>query len=279
MAQRYFSTMVLGARGMLGTALVYVLTRAGHHVRAVDHSQFDAARDPMKQLNLNGVDYLVNALGLINRRMLAEAEDFYLVNSVFPRVLADTCAAHNVRLIHISTDCVFDGRAGQYDEEAETTAADLYGRSKALGEPANALVIRTSIIGPEQQHLYSLLAWFLAQSGSCRGYTNHRWNGMTTLQLGRIVEQIMQSDLYGHGVRHVFGDDVSKYELLCLMREAYQHDIGVEPYEDALAKDNRLRTVHPDFIAHLAIPDLRAQLAELPTVSDAQGRWRSAFLS
>jgi len=261
---------------MLGTAMVHVLTQAGHQVHAIDRLQFDAARDSVRHLNFDGVNYVVNALGLINRRMTTEADSFYLVNSVFPRVLADACAARNVRLIHISTDCVFDGRDGPYTEASETTAADLYGRSKALGEPANALVIRTSIIGPERQHLYSLLAWFLAQSGSCRGYTNHHWNGMTTLQLSRVVDQIMQADLYVHGLRHVFSNDVSKYELLSLMREAYQRDIVIEPYEDAAAKDNRLRTVHPEFMAHLVIPNLRAQLAELPTVSDGQGRWPAA---
>lgn len=259
---------------MLGTAMVHVLTQAGHQVRAVDRSQFDAARDAVRQLNLTGVDYVVNALGLINRRTTAEAENFYLVNSVFPRVLADACAAQDVRLIHISTDCVFDGHAGPYNEESETTASDLYGRSKALGEPANALVIRTSIIGPEQQHLYSLLTWFLAQRGSCRGYTNQHWNGLSTLQLSRVIDQIMQVNLHLHGVRHVFSNDVSKYELLVLMREAYQRDIVITPYEDALAKDNRLRTVHPEFMARLVIPDLRAQLAELPSMSDGQGRWR-----
>jgi dTDP-4-dehydrorhamnose reductase len=173
---------------------------------------------------------------------------------------------------------VFDGRGGPYDEEAETTATDLYGRSKALGEPTNALVIRTSIIGPELQHLYSLLAWFLAQSGSCQGYINHHWNGMSTLQLSRVIDQIMQSNLYCHGVRHIFSNDVSKYELLCLMREAYQRDIAIMPYEDTLAKDSRLRTVYPDFIGRLAILDLHSQLAELPAVSDALGRWRSAVL-
>ena len=264
---------------MLGTAMVHVLTQAGHRVRAVDRSQFDAVRDSVQQLSLNGVDYVVNALGLINRRTTTAAENFYLVNSVFPRVLADTCAARGVRLIHISTDCVFDGRGGPYDEAAATTATDLYGRSKALGEPANALVIRTSIIGPELQHLYSLLAWFLAQSGSCRGYTNHHWNGVSTLQLSRVIDQIMQSNLYGYSVRHIFSNDVSKYELLCLMREAYQRDIAVVPYEDILEKDNRLRTVYPDFMARLAILDLRSRLAELPAVSDALGRWRSAVLT
>lgn len=264
---------------MLGTALVHVLTQAGHQVRAVDRSQFDAARDSVRQLNLDGVDYVVNALGLINRRMTSEAESFLLVNSVFPRVLADACAARGVRLIHISTDCVFDGRGGPYDEASTTTATDLYGRSKALGEPANALVIRTSIIGPEQQYLYSLLAWFLAQRGACRGYTNHHWNGMTTLQLSRVIDQIVQLNLYQLGLRHVFSNDVSKYELLGLMREAYQRDIAVEPYEDAVDKDNRLRTAHPEFMARLVIPDLRAQLAELPAVSDEQGRWRPAVLT
>jgi dTDP-4-dehydrorhamnose reductase len=276
MAQK-FSIVVLGARGMLGTAVVYDLNRAGHTVRAVDRTHFDAAVDPIKRLDLRGVDYVINALGLINRRMTTEPENFYLVNSLFPRVLADYCAAQAVRLIHISTDCVFDGYGGPYTETSETTATDLYGRSKALGEPANCLVIRTSIIGPEQQHHYSLLTWFLAQTTACRGYTNHLWNGMTTLQLSRVMDQIMQADLYTPGVRHVFSDDVTKYELLRLMQAAYQHPIDIKPDDDVRAKDSRLRTLHPEFSAQLKIPALRDQLAELPALSDARGRWRATI--
>ena len=276
---RRFSVVVLGSRGMLGTAVVYDLQRAGHTVRVLDRSQFDAARDPIRQLDLSGVDYVINTLGLINRRLTIEPENFYLVNSVFPRILADYCAARAVRLIHISTDCVFDGRGGLYTEESEPTATDLYGRSKALGEPANCLVIRTSIIGPEQRRHYSLLTWFLSQTTTCSGYVNHHWNGMTTIQLSRVMDQIMQADLYGYGVRHVFSNGVTKYELLCLMREAYQHNVEIEPYHDVLAKDNRLLTVHPEFIGQLAIPDLREQIAALPPLSDARGHWRGEIIS
>ena len=276
---RNLSIVVLGGRGMLGTAVVYQLHRAGYTVRAVDRTHFDAAVDPIKRLDLQGVDYVINALGLINRRMTTEPENFYLVNSLFPRVLADYCAAQAVRLIHISTDCVFDGLGGPYTEASETTATDLYGRSKALGEPANCLVIRTSIIGPEQQHHYSLLTWFLGQTTECRGYTNHLWNGMTTLQLSRVIDQVMQVDLYVPGVRHVFSDDVTKYELLRLMQAAYQHPINIEPDDDVRAKDSRLRTIHPEFSAPLTIPSLRDQLAELPSLSDAHGHWREIITS
>jgi dTDP-4-dehydrorhamnose reductase len=270
---RIFSIIVLGSKGMLGTALVQQLRAAGHRVRAVDRSQFDALRDPVRQLDLTGVDYCINALGMINRRPQAGPADFYLVNSLLPRLLADYCQAQSVHLIHISTDCVYNGQRGQYTENDAPTAADLYGRSKSLGEPANCLVLRTSIIGPERQNYYSLLNWFLAQS-HCRGYQNHWWNGMTTIQLSRLTDQIIQRDLYIHGLRHVFGDDVTKLELLRMMREAFQAQIEITPADDMTARDTRLRTAYPEFVGQLEIPNLYEQIAELPRFSDIHGHWR-----
>jgi dTDP-4-dehydrorhamnose reductase len=272
------SIVVLGATGMLGTALVYQLRQAGHRVWPVDRSHLDAAHldagDPLSRLELEGVDYVVNALGLINRRLPSGALDFYLVNSLFPRLLADHCQARDVRLIHISTDCVFDGHGAPHTEDDEPTASDLYGRSKALGEPANCLVLRTSIIGPERHNHYSLLSWLLAQSGTCHGYRNHAWNGMTTIQLSRIVDQIVRRDLYCHGRRHVFSRDTTKLEVLQLIQAAYRHPIEIVAWDDVNGRDTRLRTIYARFIQPLEIADLADQIAELPHLSDERGRWR-----
>ena len=270
-----YSVIVLGSRGMLGTALVYHLRSFGHSIRAVDRSQFDTIRDPLKRLELKGVDYVINAIGLINRRLCAGAADFYLVNSVFPHVLADYCIAKSTRLIHISTDCVFDDQKSLYTENDEPSATDLYGRSKTLGEPANCMVLRTSLIGPEQSNHYSLLNWFLTQSNSCRGYQNHKWNGMTTAQFSRIIDRIMQSDIYVFGVRHVFSNDITKLKLLQLIKNAYQHQVDIVPWNDTIARDRRLRTVYPEFVKQLEIADLEEQIAELPRFSDTKGKWRN----
>lgn len=267
------SVFVLGAGGMLGTAVLQQLRTAGHRVRAIDRPQFDVLSDPVTSLDLADTDFCINAVGLINRHAQAEPADFYQLNSLWPRLLADHCQAKSVRLIHISTDCVYDGRRGQYTEDDAPTATDLYGRSKALGEPRNCMVLRTSIIGPERNNHYSLLNWFLAQS-RCQGYRNHLWNGVTTIQLSRVIDRIMRNDLHAHCLRHVFSDDVTKLELLQLMREAYALEVEITPADDVTARDTRLRTAHPDFLGQLGISSLREQIAELPKFSDGQGHWR-----
>ncbi len=267
------SVLVLGAGGMLGTAVLQQLRATGHRVRAIDRPQFDVLRDPVGSLDLTGTDYCINALGLINRHMQAGPADFYQINSLWPRLLADRCEAQSVRMIHVSTDCVYDGRRGQYTEADAPTATDLYGRSKALGEPRNCLVLRTSIIGPERTNHYSLLNWFLAQS-RCQGYRNHLWNGVTTIQLSRVIDRILRNGLHAHCLRHVFSDDVTKLELLELMREAFGVQVEITPADDSTARDTRLRTTHPEFVGQLGIASLRQQIAELPQFADSRGHWR-----
>ena len=279
MKPRSTSVLVLGAGGMLGCAVAYELDRLGYSVAGLDRSRFDVLNEPVTKLRVSEADYVVNAIGLINRREKTEAGNFRAINSHFPRELADYCAARSARLIHISTDCVYDGRAGPYTESDASTAQDLYGRSKAMGEPSNCLVLRTSVIGPERRHFYSLLTWFLSQTGACRGYRNHRWNGMTTIQFARVIHKIIENDLFTRGVRHVFSDDTTKLDLLLLLRETYQTSVDVLPYDDDRARDTRLRTNHPEFVQRLGIPDLRAQLSELPALSDALGRWRMEALA
>ena len=256
---------------MLGVGLVRYLGTRGHDVRPVSREQYLIGRDPVSALDLRGVDCVVNAAGLINRRLADggnEAEAL-LVNGLFPRELADHCEAHGVRAIHVSTDCVFDGTAGPYLETDPPTATDLYGRSKSRGEPRNCLVLRTSIFGPETRNFYLLLSWFLAQTNECRGYTNHLWNGVTTLQLARCIETILEKRIHENRVQHVFSEDTTKYDLLCAMAKAFRRPIRVVPFEDARRRDTRLRTIHPAFVEHLGIPSLDQQLRDLVPFTDS----------
>jgi dTDP-4-dehydrorhamnose reductase len=260
---------------MLGTAMVHGLGRAGWQVEGIDRSRFDALGQSPAELPVGEGMVVINCAGLINRRQADRPRDeFLLVNGLFPRRLADVCAARGARLVHVSTDCVFDGAAGPYDEAAASTAEDLYGWSKHLGEPANALVIRTSIIGPERSNFYSLLCWFLATRGRCRGYTNHLWNGVTTLELAGAIARLVEAGAYGHGLRHLHGEDLSKLDLLRLMAEAFDHPVEIEPFADPTPRDTRLRSRHPELLAVAAIAPMREQLAALRPLTDAAGHWR-----
>jgi len=151
------------------------------------------------------------------------------VNSVFPHKLADLCESEDVPCVHITTDCVYDGIAGNYNENVLHSPTDLYGKTKSLGEPENCAVIRTSIIGEEIGQGRSLLSWMQSQvGGEVTGFTNHRWNGVTCLELANYIYgiTILGPSTRWKGVRHVFSPAaVTKFELLGLLNHYY--DLGI----------------------------------------------------
>lgn len=268
--------LVLGSTGMLGVATAYQLRKCGLDVVTRDKRALDALNPDFSQLDGLGVQYVINAIGLINRRAHRPESEFLAVNSLFPRRLADYCVAHGVRLIHVSTDCVFRGDAGPYNESSPAKADDLYGRSKLWGEPSNAMVIRSSFFGPELHNHYCLLSWLLMQSGDVTGYTNHLWNGVTTLEFGRIIAKIIENDLFTYGIRHIYGEDLSKYELLKMIEATYQSGANILPTTAEPARDTRLSTMHLDtreLLRPQAMPD---QLKDLRAVSDARGWWTAS---
>ncbi len=269
--------LVLGARGMLGSALIHYLPKVGLQVFEASRPELDAMAPDFAVLESVQPTAVVNAIGLTNRHLDQAESSFLRINSLFPRRLADWCSAHDVPLVHVSTDCVFKGDAGPYDEHARADATDVYGLSKYWGEPANALVLRTSIIGPELRNYYSLLCWFLGQSGDVRGYGNHRWNGITTLELARIIGVLITDGLVRPGVRHVYGEDLTKLDLLRLMQTAYDRsDVSIIPWDDVTPRDTRLRTRYPDFLEVLAIRPMDEQLGKLRDLSDGRGHWRES---
>lgn len=260
---------------MLARAMRHVLAKRGHDVRTLGRDQHDIRRHGAA-IDLADLDGVVNAAGLINRRLAnaASAENALIVNSLFPRLLADRCQSAGLPFVHISTDCVFDGTRGRYLESDPPNATDLYGRSKALGEPLNALVLRTSIVGPEVANGDSLLCWFLAQGEACQGYDHHLWNGLTTLELGRIVATILEGGASERGIRHVFGEDQTKLQVLEAFRDAFAHPTRIDRITGGEMRDMRLATEFPEFIDRLAVRSFAEQLAELRAVMDQRGFWR-----
>jgi dTDP-4-dehydrorhamnose reductase len=167
-----------------------------------------------------------------------------VVNSVFPRVMADFCQHNHIGFIHITTDCVFDGRDGFYTENSIHNALDDYGRTKSLGEPNNCMVIRTSIIGPEKGTKKSLVEWLLSQNHKgVRGFTNHMWNGVTTMELANVLNFIIRRGLVTKGLYHIYSDDVTKAELLHKMIKHWGLDIQVDEQPAPDHCNRTLRTV------------------------------------
>jgi dTDP-4-dehydrorhamnose reductase len=216
-------------------------------------------------------DVLINAVGIVKQRDDAKAAIPSLeINALLPHRLAQLCKAAGARLVHISTDCVFSGRAGGYAEDSPSDAEDLYGRTKFLGEvhESGTLTLRTSIIGPELARKTGLLEWFLAQRGTIRGFTNAIYSGLTTLELSRVIQLLLERFPEAQGLYHVSTEPISKHDLLAMIRDRLGLEIAIVPDPsfrcDRSLNSDRFRTAFgytppswPTLVAELA-DDLRS---------------------
>lgn len=179
---------------------------------------------------------VINAVGII--KQLPESKNDLLslnINSIFPRRLAQLSEKYDFRLINISTDCVFSGEKGNYSENDFADAEDLYGKSKLLGETSgkNSLTIRTSIIGRELFTNHSLLEWFLFnQKNTVKGFTKAVFSGFPTLILSEIIKEIITNYPKLEGLYHISSQPISKYDLLCLIKEKYNLSVEIKPFDD-----------------------------------------------
>lgn len=173
-------------------------------------------------------DLVINAVGFIKQRESKGDSEQVYINSYFPHKLSEISDELNARFIHISTDCVFDGKKGNYSEEEIPNAIDIYGLSKNLGEVKRPphVTIRTSIIGHELRSQRSLLEWFLNQEEQVNGYDQAFFSGFPTISLAKIIEQhFLDSDLTG--LFHVASNKISKFDLLNLVKEVYAKEIVI----------------------------------------------------
>jgi dTDP-4-dehydrorhamnose reductase len=257
---------VLGHKGMLGRYVYTYLKSKKYEVIGVSRPTIDAAKithAKLKAVNLHKNDVVINCIGIIKRTDVPKS-DFATVNAAFPHVLASICEKVGAKLIHVTTDCVYDGYEGNYDEEHWHTAKDLYGMSKSVGEPENATVIRTSIIGEEIGQARSLVEWIKSNRGNLvKGYTNHFWNGITCLQFAKVCEDIIEENLFWKGVKHITSPTmISKYDLVRLISGIYDLDVAVTPYEATPRCDRTLTSTRTDVIFK-DIPDLKDQVIEM----------------
>lgn len=278
--------LILGATGMLGSAAyrLYAQSPAIHVVGTVRGSSTPASfvQHPTAEI-AGGVDIsdfdrvtrvfgavrpdvVLNCIGVV--KQLDAAKDPLVsiaINALLPHRLAELCAASGVRLVHVSTDCVFSGNIGRYKETDTSDAYDLYGRTKYLGEVdyPHAVTLRTSIIGHEIDSNVSLVDWFLSQRGpTVKGYRRAIYTGLPTVELARIVRDIVVPRRDLRGVWHVASAPINKFELLQLIARQYGKAIEILP-DDAVAIDRsmdgtRFRT-ETGYVA-AAWPQLVAQM-------------------
>lgn len=175
---------------------------------------------------------VINAVGIVKQRSDSkEVIPSVEINTLLPHKLSLECAKHQIRFIHVSTDCVFSGKDGMYTEENISDAADVYGKTKYLGEvnAPNSLTLRTSIIGRELSRHKSLLDWFLAQTGTVKGFTKAVFSGFTTIELARIIEKMIIEHPTASGVYNVSSEPINKYDLLCLISQLLNHKVDIIP--------------------------------------------------
>ena len=258
---------VLGANGMAGHVVVSYLRQQGHEVDAVDRARLDventiSVAEFFDQLS---TDFVVNCIGLLVQPCLQRPDRAIAINSWFPHYAEYRLKDTHTRLIHLSTDCVFDGTTGYYKEKDTHTEMNAYGRSKSLGEVDNSkdVTFRMSIIGPELKPGTGLLDWVRRNPETAiPGWDNARWNGITTLQLAKCIDCYIRSPVIS-GVYHVVNNsiNINKYELLCLINEVYE--LGKNVIRTSGPKDLNKILVDTRNEFDFAIPDYRTQLNEL----------------
>lgn len=265
--------LVIGCNGMAGHLISLYLHEQGHDVTgfARSESKFvptiigDAmdAESVSKAVDHDQYDTIINCIGLLNQFAESNKAGAVYLNSYFPHFLAKLTEGTATQVIHMSTDCVFSGKRGQYTEDDLRDGTTFYDRTKALGELEDEknLTLRQSIVGPDiKANGIGLLNWFLQQKNEVSGYTGAIWTGQTTLQLAKTMEAAAKQKAHGlfNTVPKV---SITKYELLGLFNKYLRREpIRIVPV-DKMAADKSLRRTRFEF--SYTIPDYEDMIVEL----------------
>lgn len=224
---------VFGANGMLGTYIAKYLSSTFDVVK-ITRSEFDIINDSSEKLKgiISRDSVIINCAGIIPQRTdETNIREYIKVNSLFPHKLQYLSEILDSQLIHITTDCVYDGSAGDYSEDDIHTEMGLYGVSKSCGEPESCMNIRCSIIG-ESETGKGLLEWVKNnRKRKISGYTNHMWNGVTCLYLSRFIENTIISKCFWRGTRHLCSESISKFKLCEMISKIYELECIVKPVQ------------------------------------------------
>jgi dTDP-4-dehydrorhamnose reductase len=280
--------LVLGARGLLGSAVYRKLTddksleTIGTSSKAENLLvKFNVFEDDLYEvLKSIGPTHIVNCVGKIPQknlhpRVLNRSQAMFRLNTFFPQKVSRWAVKNGVTVIQIQTDCVFRGTRGNYDEDSIKYPSDLYSLSKILGEfKGNSQVnIRTSIVGNSAEDSSSLFGWFrnLPRNSKVNGFVNHLWNGTTTNVFAKLIEGLINSGndkpLNAHLVPR---NSLSKFEMLEIFKEILDRsDISITPITSPKPIDRRLSTNNQklnealwSLAGYKSIPDIRDLLRQ-----------------
>lgn len=261
--------IVFGANGMLGNYVcqylsesyqVIACTRKDYDIISLTHISLLEFLSP----KIRSGDIIINCAGAIPQTAKTKnvnTKKYFLINTCFPIICGNICQELNCKFIHITTDCVFSGKIGNYDELSEHDETSAYGASKSLGELAMATIIRTSIIGEEKRNKKSLLEWLKSnQNGQVDGFTNHWWNGVTCLELAKIIYKLIADDALWQGVRHIHSPEpINKYNLLKLLNKHFQLNVTISPQRTEIVN----KTLSSNYSLPIKIQKIEDQISEL----------------
>lgn len=264
---------VLGSKGMLGKYVTKYLsqnnnvTEINRDILDASHQTEESLEDILSKIGVKEGDVIINCIGTI-KPMVDKLGDLnaILVNSVFPRILSNVCEKNGYHMIHPTTDCVYSGEKGKYSENDKYDINDVYGMSKALGEPKNCTIIRTSIIGEEVNQKRSLVEWVKSQKNSkVNGFLNHFWNGITCLEWSKLCEKIINNKDFWKGTKHFISpNQVNKFELVKMISDSYSLNVEVIPVNSDYLVDRTLSTI---FETKYEIKELTEQVKEMEQFS------------
>lgn len=252
--------LIIGGSGMLGNALLRFFSRKKNldvsttirssqllgisnkscNYQLFNNIHLEDKKDISKVFDQVRPDVVINCAGVIKHSN--ESIDYLkvlLLNTILPHYLAKLSENFNARLIHFSTDCVFSGSKGNYNESDFPDASDFYGRSKLLGEInyPNTITIRTSLVGHELNSTKNLIEWFLMQNHEIKGYNEAIFSGLSTFEVAKIIDTYILPNKKLEGLYHLSSQPISKYGLLLLVKNIYKKSIGI--IKDHSLKINR----------------------------------------
>jgi dTDP-4-dehydrorhamnose reductase len=254
---------------MLGSAVCRYLSEKAYQILEINSSgktqssnpvtQFDITVHEIEKLenNLNGIDFVINCAGLIKHKIdennKESLNNLIRINSLFPILLTNLSKKLNFKVIQVATDCVYSGEKGNYSESDDKDPVDYYGYSKVLGEhsDSNLITLRCSLIGRELNSKVEFLEWVLSHSKGkeITGFTDHFWNGLTTLHFAKIISGIIEGNTFKAGTFHLVpSDSVSKFELAKIILEFFgKSDIEITQSQSSRAVNRILTTNYQEF--------------------------------
>lgn len=216
-----------------------------------------------KLVEIVSPDVIVNGTSIMNDMARMHEIEAYRINGLLPHQLAGLAERHNIRLIQMSTDGVFSGIRGDYEERHVPEGTSVYAKTRALGEITASphLTIRVSLLGPEGGGGIGLLDWFFRQK-EVRGFIHVPWNGLTSLELAKFIHYVLEHGRQLSGILHLTAPErISKYDLLLFIKHLFERqDIAIQP-NDAVEMDRTLKSTRRDF--DYQVPPHSVMLAEL----------------